>query len=694
MQYHIVHELPKRLRVRLQVSPNLDLKGEYLKNMFAGIPGFENVQYKSTTKSLVLRYNGEKSCKRAILDQLSACCISHFVKNNQPVEKKQEDPKQRLAIKKRALIRQVLLRLIGPLLPLPIRVFLLTKSSYQVISKGISPLMQGNINAEVLDASAVSVALALREFGTVRTIALLLQVSDYLEDWTKQKSKESLTGLFDMENEWAWVLRKKTETRIPVQEIIPGDVVVVREGHKIPVDGIVSEGEAMVSQACITGEALPVRKYKGVTVYAGTVLVEGKLLIEAVKVAGATRVSQMIKIIEESEDLKASLQSKAELLADKIVPYSFLLSGLTWLATGSAYKAASALLVDYSCAIKLATPLTLMSSMISASKNGVLIKGGKFIEKMANIDTFVLDKTGTLTEAKPEVVDVVPFNGFSREYLLRNVACVEEHFPHPVATAVVRKASEEGLDHEEEHSEVNHIVAHGIASEVNGKEILVGSRHFINEDKNIDLKIAEKETRKYLADGRSILYVAIGGELAGLVVIEDPLRTDAGDFVQALQNKGIRKVVMLTGDNDAAASKVAREVNIRSYHSQVFPEDKTRIIKELGVNGHKVAMVGDGMNDAPALSSADVGISMHHGADIAKEVCDVLLMKADLEKIIFARELSQKTLKRIKNNYFSIVGINSLLIGLGIMGMVPPVFSAFMHNATTVVVAANSLRKF
>ncbi len=694
MQYHIIHELPKRLRVRLQVAPNLDLNGEYLKNMFDGISGFSQMAYKSSTKSLVVEYNGDPADKKAILDQLSACCISHFEKGARETQKKSEDPKQRLATKKRALVGQLALRLLSPLLPLPIRAFLLAKASYQVISKGVPPLVKGNLNADVLDASAVSVALALREFGTVKTISFLLQVSDYLEDWTKQKSKESLTGLFDMENEWAWILKDSMETRVPVRDIKAGDTVVVREGHKIPVDGLVSKGEAMVSQACITGEALPVRKYNGVTVYAGTVLVEGKLLIEAVKVAGATRVSQMIKIIEESEDLKASLQSKAEHLADKIVPYSFLLSGLTWLTTGSAYKAASALLVDYSCAIKLATPLTLMSSMISASKNGVLIKGGKFIEEMATIDTFVLDKTGTLTEAKPEVLDVIPFNGFSREYLLRNVACVEEHFPHPVATAVVRKASEEGLDHEEEHSEVNHIVAHGIASEVNGREILVGSRHFINEDKNIDLKIAEKETQKYLADGRSILYVAIGGELAGLVVIEDPLRNGAGEFVQALQKSGVRKVVMLTGDNESAASKVAREVNISSYHSQVFPEDKTRIIRELGVNGHKVAMVGDGMNDAPALSSADVGISMHHGADIAKEVCDVLLMKADLDKIIFARDLSQKTLKRIKNNYFSIVGINSLLIGMGIMGVVPPVFSAFMHNATTVVVAANSLRKF
>lgn len=693
MQYYIVHELPKRLRVRLQVAPNLDLNGEYLKNMFSGIPGFKEATYKPATKSIILEYDGEESCRKAILEQLSACCISHFEKKLSTVNK-QEDPKQRLVLKRRALVRQLLLRLMGRLLPFPIRAFLLAKASYQVISQGIPPLVKGNLNAEVLDASAVSVALALREFGTVKTIAFLLQVSDYLEDWTKQKSKESLTGLFDMENEWAWILKNNVETRVPVQEIKAGDTVIVREGHKIPVDGLVSEGEAMVSQACITGEALPVRKYSGVSVYAGTVLVEGKLEIDAVKVAGATRVSQMIKIIGESEDLKASLQSEAEHLADRIVPYSFLLSGLTWLTTGSAYKAASALLVDYSCAIKLATPLTLMSSMISASRNGVLIKGGKFIEEMANIDTFVLDKTGTLTEAKPEVVDVIPFNGFSREYLLRNVACVEEHFPHPVATAVVRKASEEGLDHEEEHSEVNHIVAHGIASEVNGKDILVGSRHFINEDKGIDLDIAEKETKAYLADGRSILYVAIGGELAGLVVIEDPLRADAAEFVRSLKNGGIRKVVMLTGDNDAAASKVAREVNITSYHSQVFPEDKTRIIKELGVNGHKVAMVGDGMNDAPALSSADVGISMRHGADIAKEVCDVLLMQADLDKIIFARDLSQKTLTRIKNNYFSIVGINSLLIGMGIMGIIPPIFSAFMHNATTVVVAANSLRKF
>lgn len=694
MRFELLHEIPCRIRLRVNIPKSLDVNSSNMNGVLAGIPGIDKIEFRPYTRSVIIHYDGEKGTRDKLFNTLQQCSLSRFI--NQRIRQLGQAPateNNALQTKKSIVVSRIVTWIIRPIIPLPIQTYLFIKRTYTVVRKGIIALSRQQINADVLDSAAVSVAIAMRDIPTANTITFLLQVGDYLEEWTKQKSKESLSGLFSDQNEWAWILKNETEIRIPIQDIVSGDIVVAREGHKIPVDGVVQKGEAMVSQACITGEAMPVRKYDSVTVYAGTVVTEGKLLIEAVKVAGNTRVSQMIKIIEESEDLKASLQSKAEQLADRIVPYSFLLSGLTWLATGSVYKAASTLLVDYSCAIKLSTPLSLMSAMIAASKHGVLIKGGKFIEQMASVDSFVLDKTGTLTEAKPEVVDVIPFNGFKRDFLLRNVACVEEHFPHPVASAVVRKALEEGLDHDEKHSEVNYIVAHGIASHVNGQEILVGSHHFIHEDKGISVDFSKNEVQRYLQEGRSLLYIAIGGKLAGIIVIEDPTRKDAGPFIQALKNIGIQKIVMLTGDNAAAAEKVANELNITSYFSQVFPEDKTKIIRELKESGHRVAMVGDGMNDTPALASADVGISMGHGADIAKEVCDVLLLQTDLNNIIYIRQLSQKTLRRIKQNYLAIVGINSVLIGMGIMGMIPPIMSALVHNATTIVVAGNSLRK-
>ena len=427
-------------------------------------------------------------------------------------------------------------------------------------------------------------------------------------------------------------------------------------------------------------------------VYAGTEVEEGVLTVKTINAANETRVAKIIKVIEESEGLKADVQSHAERLADGIVAYTFLLSGLTYAFTGNPVKAASVLLVDYSCAIKLSTPLAIMAGMLRAAKEGVLIKGGRFIEKMSKADVFVMDKTGTLTEALPDIVDVIPFNGFSKDYVLRHAACVEEHFPHPVANAVVKKAKDAGLLHEEVHSDVEYVLAHGIASRIGGRRILVGSRHFVFEDEGIKSDIAEPMIKDFADKGYSILYVTIGNELAGIIIIEDLLRSESQRFLQMLKETGVKRVVMLTGDNNAAAKNIAKNLGIDEYYAEVLPDRKVEIIKGIKDRGHVVVMVGDGINDSAALLHADVGISMRHGADIAKEACDILLLDGDLTRIIYARMVSQETMSLIKENFRYIVGVNTALIGFGLLGAITPAVSAFMHNTSTIAVALNCLK--
>jgi heavy metal translocating P-type ATPase len=519
-----------------------------------------------------------------------------------------------------------------------------------------------------------------------------LKVGDYLEEWTKDKSRKMLTHAFQVGDEYTWVRNNGSEYMVKTSELKQEDIVVVRTGSRIPVDGVVIEGEAMVNQASMTGEPFPVAKRQGLTVYAGTVVDEGMIAVKAARVGSDTRVARIVKTIQESESLKAGIQSHAERLADRIVPYSFLLSGMTYALTGNPLRVASVLLVDYSCAIKLSTPLAIMSGMIRSAKEGVLIKGGKFIEKLSKTDVFVLDKTGTLTEAAPNIADVITVNDYSRDYVLRLAACVEEHFPHPIASAVVKRAKEEGLIHEEKHAEVEYIAAHGIASKVDGVRILVGSRHFVFEDEGIDMKIVEQVEKNLAAKGYSALYIAIDGRLAGIIAIEDPIREDSYRFIEMLRESGIKRIIMLTGDNEAAAKNVAKGLGIDEFLGEVFPDGKSDILKEIKKEGHTVAMVGDGINDSAALAHADVGISMKHGADIAKEACDILLLDGGLMSIVNAKNISEKTMNTIRQNFKYIVGINSSLILLGLAGISTPAFSAFMHNASTMLSALNSIR--
>ncbi|MBZ0157087.1 MAG: heavy metal translocating P-type ATPase [Alphaproteobacteria bacterium] len=684
MRYRIIHNVPGRLRIQLSVPRRPIPDSARIENLFSSIAGVKAVSYNYRTGNLFIEYSGEGT-KAALLSAAGGAEV--------PFSRRKRE-RSALEKKKKAAMLSGSLLLARPFIPLPLRPLITFSGALPVFRKGLNSLFSRRLNVDVLDASAIAVAMGTGELFTAGVISFLLKISDYLEEWTRHRSRESLSKMFYYSEQTVWVRRNGTEQRLSAKHLVPGDHVVVRSGSTIPVDGIVVEGEAMVNQSSLTGESLPVMKREGVMVYAGTAVGEGKLVVEAQKTGDETRVSRIVTVIEESEGLKAEVQSHAERLSDRIVPYSFLLSGLTYALTGNPAKAASVLLVDYSCAIKLSTPLTIMSAMMNASRRGVLIKGGKFIEKLAAADTFVLDKTGTLTEARPRVVDVLSLNGYSREYILKHTACVEEHFPHPVATAITRKAEDESLVHEEEHAEVEYIVAHGIASRIGGRRILVGSRHFIHEDNGISVASAEPAVRKLSDRGSSILYVAIGDELAGIITIDDPLRDDSRRFLHLLKGAGVERVVMLTGDNETAARSVAERLGIQDYQWEVFPDTKTDIIKGLKNRGHVVAMVGDGINDSPALSHADVGISMKHGADIAREACDVLLLDGRLEAVFDAITIAQGAMFRIKKNFQRIIGTNSVLLGLGLLGTIPPVFSAFVHNAATIIVAVRSLRPF
>lgn len=686
MDYAVIHELPGRFRVRLDIPRSPAVDPSRIETSLAAVPGVEELSFNPRSGNLFVRYNGSPGARDALLQRIKE---TRF-----PLSRERRGEVHSVERQKRAVLVSGALLAARPLLPAVLAPFLAFYGSLSILRKGASAAVNGRLNAEVLDASAVGVAMGVGDHGTAGTISFLLKLGGYLEGWTKQRSSRNLAEMFCRGDEGcAWIRRNGEESRVDVKDVNAGDLVVVRAGGRIPVDGVVVEGEAMVNQSSITGEPWSVPKKPGITVYAGTALSEGSLVVRAVRVGSETKVSKIVRIIQESESVKAEVQSHAERLADRIVPYSFLLSGLTYALTGNALRAATALLVDYSCAIKLSVPLTIRTAMMDASRRGVLIKGGRFIEKLARADVFVLDKTGTLTEARPDVVDVIPMNGYRRDFLLACAACVEEHFPHPVASAVVRKAEKEGLLHgEEAHATLEYVLAHGIATKIGDKRILVGSRHFIHEDNGIDVECAGNAVGKLTEKGHSILYVAIGDELAGVIAVEDPLRADAFPFLRGLRDAGAPRIIMLTGDGESAAKKAAKELGIGEYHAQAFPDRKAEVIKELKAKGHVVAMVGDGINDSPALSRADVGISMKHGADIAREACDVMLLGDRLERIVEAREISRNALSAIRRNFAYIMGINSSLIVLGLAGTLTYSISGLLHNAATVGVALNSLR--
>ena len=592
------------------------------------------------------------------------------------------------------VIRRYLFKII---LPIPLRRIRMLYHAAHYLYRGLDSLTSFRADVALLDGTAIAASLLTKNYKSVGSMMFLLSISDMLEDYTMQKTKSTLKSSLALNVDSVWLVEEdeegnEIERQFPLTELKKGDKIRIRTGAIIPVDGVIADGDAMINEASMTGESLAVHKSEGKAVHAGTVVEEGSIAIEVRSVNDETRLNKIIDMIEDSEDLKASIQSKAERLADNIVPYSLLTTALVYLLTRNTTKALAVLMVDFSCAIKLTTPISVISAMKEASDNRMMVKGGKHLEAYANADTIVFDKTGTLTNAHPVLEKVIPCGKYERDEVLRIAACIEEHFAHSVATAIVKKAEEEGLHHEEDHSEVEYIVAHGISTTYDGKKAIIGSRHFVEEDEGIRFtkkqqKIIEEHIKEY-----SVIYLAIGKKLQGILCISDPVRDEAHYVISQLKELGITNVVMLTGDSENAAHKIANDLGITQYRSQVLPEDKANIIQELKDEGHQVIMVGDGINDSPALSAADVSVAMRNSSDIAREVADISLLSDDLHDLVTLRKLSVGMLDKINNNYRNIVLFNGSLIGLGLLGVIPPTTTALLHNLSTMLFGVRSTR--
>ena len=580
------------------------------------------------------------------------------------------------------------------LLPWPIRTALTVGRSIKYIGIGLKCLLQRKIEVPVLDATAITVSLVTKDFSTASSIMFLLGIGELLEEWTHKKSVDDLARSMSLNVSKVWLRTPENqEILVESSKIEKGDRVVVHMGNVIPFDGEVLDGEAMVNQASLTGESVPVQRTVGNTVFAGTVVEEGEITIRVKEVEGNNRFDQIVTMIEESEKLKSELEGKAEHYADKLVPWTLGATGLTYLLTRNVTKAMSILMVDFCCALKLAMPISVLSAIREASLYNVTVKGGKFLEAVAEADTIVFDKTGTLTKAHPTVVDVVNFNDeYSSDDMLRVAACLEEHFPHSMAKAVVDAASKKGLSHEEMHTKVEYIVAHGIATSINGKRTVIGSYHFVFEDEKCVVPAGKEPLFESLPLYYSHLYLAIEGKLSAVICIEDPLRDEASAVVTSLKKAGISKVVMMTGDSERTASVIAKKVGVDEYYAEVLPEDKAAFVEREKAKGRKVIMIGDGINDSPALSAANVGIAISDGAEIAREIADITVGSDDLYQIVTLKYISNALMKRIKSNYRKIVGFNSGLIALGVAGVLPPTTTALLHNGSTILISVNSMK--
>lgn len=580
------------------------------------------------------------------------------------------------------------------LLPWPIRTALTVGRSIKYIGIGLKCLLQRKIEVPVLDATAITVSLVTKDFSTASSIMFLLGIGELLEEWTHKKSVDDLARSMSLNVSKVWLRTPENqEILVESSKIEKGDKVVVHMGNVIPFDGEVLDGDAMVNQASLTGESVPVQRTVGNTVFAGTVVEEGEITIRVKEVEGNNRFDQIVTMIEESEKLKSELEGKAEHYADKLVPWTLGATGLTYLLTRNVTKAMSILMVDFCCALKLAMPISVLSAIREASLYNVTVKGGKFLEAVAEADTIVFDKTGTLTKAHPTVVDVVNFNDeYSSDDMLRVAACLEEHFPHSMAKAVVDAASKKGLSHEEMHTKVEYIVAHGIATSINGKRTVIGSYHFVFEDEKCVVPAGKEPLFESLPLYYSHLYLAVEGKLSAVICIEDPLRDEAAAVVTSLKKAGISKVVMMTGDSERTASVIAKKVGVDEYYAEVLPEDKAAFVEKEKAKGRKVIMIGDGINDSPALSEANVGIAISDGAEIAREIADITVGSDDLYQIVTLKYISNALMKRIKSNYRKIVGFNSGLIALGVAGVLPPTTTALLHNGSTILISVNSMK--
>lgn len=649
------------------------------------IPGIEGVRINPRTRSILLLYMDKQSLQEA------KSVIARYMRTL--ASKSLAIPQGQSVISDVAFWPMVRF-FTRPLMPFPASLGMFLHSSWGIFSGGFKKLFSGKLTVEVLDLSAIAASLLMRDFKTASTLVLLLGFGEKLEEWTRRKTMTNLTRSLAMNIDTVWIVKDGHELEVPLSSVTKEDLLKVRAGSAIPVDGKVIGGSATVNQASMTGESIGVLRTEGSTVYAGTVVEDGELLIQPTAVGQGTRLNKIIQFIENSEKVKANVESKAMKIADKVVPYSFLLSGLVWLFTRNLQRAAAVLMVDYSCALKMSTPVAFMSSMREGASHKILIKGGRYIEELAQVDTVVFDKTGTLTESHPKVSEVIPLGTWDRDTVLRNAACLEEHFPHPVAKAIVRAAADEELHHEEEHAEVKYVVGHGICTELNGEKVLIGSRHYIEEDEGVDCSGAEEIIESIASKGHTVLYLSRNGKLEGLIGIEDPIRKESVEVIEELRNLGIQNIVMLTGDGPRTAKNVAARLDIKEYYCQVLPEGKAQFIERMVKSGRKVLMVGDGINDSPALTAANVGVSLSEAADLAREVAAVVLLENNLKHLPLAIKLGKRTLSRIHQNFRASLGLNTAFLAGGLAGVLPAAVGAVLHNVTTVGVTLNAARAY
>ena len=576
-------------------------------------------------------------------------------------------------------------------LPAPLDAAYTAFRSIRFLWKGVRCVLSRRLEVEVLDALSIGVSLLRGDFGTAGSVMFLLNLGSLLEEWTRKKSLDDLARSMALNVDKVWVRSQGTEVLVPLTKVRSGDEVVVRSGNMIPLDGTVLEGEAMVNQAALTGEAMPVRKAEGSTLYAGTVVEEGECVFIAKAEGGSNRYDKIVAMIEESEKLKSSTENRALVLADKLVPWCLGATVVTYLLTRNATRAISCLMVDFSCALKLSMPLAVLSAMRECGSYHITVKGGKYLEALSQADTIVFDKTGTLTRATPQVVEVVPFSGCNEREVLQLAACLEEHFPHSMANAVVRAAKERGISHEEMHSEVEYIVAHGIASRVSGERVVIGSHHFVFEDEKCTIPTAEQQKFDALKPAYSHLYMAASGQLVGVICISDPLRPEAAAVLNGLRALGIRNTVMMTGDSERTAAAIAKQVGVDRFFAEVLPEDKANFVQQAKAEGHTVVMIGDGINDSPALSAADIGIAINSGAAIAREIADVTIKADSLEELVALKAIANSLQKRVHANYRFVLTFNSALIALGALGILQPASSAMLHNLSTIGISLKSM---
>ena len=686
MKATILHESRGRVRFRLCQQRLTLRQADLLETWLQRQPWVRSAAVHERTRCVILAYSGERetvfAALRAFSWQAAEACVTLPSHSTRALRREFEEK----------LTGKVLLKAASTLfLPPPLRAARVLWHMLPFLRRGLSCLRQRRIKVELLDALSIGISVARLDFGTAGSVMFLLELCELLEEWTRKKSVADLAQCMSLNVDRVWLRGPEGERLVPISQVRPGDVAVVRAGGVIPLDGLVLEGEAAVNQASLTGESIPVVKRPGGMVYAGTVVEEGECVLEVKQASGQSRYDQIVAMIQQSEQMKSAAESKAAELADRLVPYTFAGSLLSLLLTRNPARALSVLMVDFSCALKLAMPLAVLSAMRQAGEAHITVKGGKFLEAVARADVIVFDKTGTLTHACPRVVQVVPFDGREEREMLRLAACLEEHFPHSMANAVVEEARRRGLTHEEFHSRVEYLVAHGIASTVNGARVLIGSAHFIFEDEGCTVPQGEQERFDALPSQYSHLYLAIGGRLAAVLCIADPVREEAGQVLAALRSQGITRTVMLTGDSARTAAAIAAQVGVDEFQAEVLPEDKARYVARLRQAGHTVLMVGDGINDSPALSEADAGLAVSDGAAIAREIADITISAESLWELVELRRLAMELMRRIRSNYRFVIGFNGALIALGVVGILPPAMSATLHNLSTLGVSLRSM---